>query len=402
MSTAFLSDRVLGIAPSPSIAANALVTELRAQGRDIVNFTVGEPDFDTPAHILDAASLAMRNGDTHYTPTTGTLTLRQAICLKLQRDNDLAYGLDEVVAGCGGKHIIYHALAATLNRGDEVIVHTPYWVSYPDIARLNDATPVIIPGDESLGFKLSPAALEQAITPRTKWVILNSPNNPSGAVYNEAELLALAQVLRRHPHVLIMADEIYEHFVYGTARHVPLTRLAPDLKSRTLIINGASKGYAMTGWRLGFGAGPAWLIAAIAKLLSQTTTCPSSLSQAAAVAAFAGEQAPIASMHEQYQQRRALMLERLARIPGLSFTPPDGAFYVFANVSRLMGKFTPQGDRLESDTQLVDYLLRDYGLATVSGAAYGMSPYVRLSFASSLDVIEEGCRRLKDACHDVR
>jgi len=307
-----------------------------------------------------------------------------------------------VVAGCGGKHVIYHALAATLNRGDEVIVHTPYWVSYPDIARLNDATPVIIPGDESLGFKLSPDALEQAITARTKWVILNSPNNPSGAVYNETELLALAQVLRRHPHVLIMADEIYEHFIYGRARHVPLTRLAPDLKPRTLIVNGASKGYAMTGWRLGFGAGPAWLIAAIAKLLSQTTTCPSSLSQAAAVAAFTGDQAPIAAMREEYQQRRARMLALLADIPGLSCTPPDGAFYVFANVSGLMGKLTPQGDRLDSDTQLVDYLLRDYGLATVSGAAYGMSPYVRLSFASSSEVIEEGCRRLKDACRDLR
>ncbi|MGY2290971.1 pyridoxal phosphate-dependent aminotransferase [Pseudomonas sp. SDO528_S397] len=402
MSTAFLSDRVLGIAPSPSVTANALANELRAQGRDIINFTVGEPDFDTPAHILHAANTAMHAGDTHYTPTTGTLALRQAICLKLKRDNALDYGLDEVVAGCGGKHIIYHALAATLNRGDEVVVHTPYWVSYPDIARLNDATPVIIPGDESLGFKLSPQALEQAITPRTKWVILNSPNNPSGAVYHEAELRALAEVLRRHPHVLVMADEIYEHFVYGDARHLPLTHLAPDLKPRTLIVNGASKGYAMTGWRLGFGAGPAWLIGAIAKLLSQTTTCPSSVSQAAAVAAFAGDQAPIAWMREVYRQRSTRMCELLTQVPGLSFTPPEGAFYVFANVSGLMGTVTGKGDRINTDTQLTEYLLRDYGLATVSGEAYGMSPYVRLSFASSLSVIEEGCRRLKEACQHLR
>ncbi len=402
MSTAFLSDRVLGIAPSPSIAANALVTELRAKGRDIINFTVGEPDFDTPQHILAAASAAMHGGDTHYTATTGTLALRQAICHKLERDNGLAYGLDEVVAGCGGKHIIYHALAATLNLGDEVIVHTPYWVSYPDIARLNDATPVIIPGDETIGFKLSPEALEQAITPRSKWVILNSPNNPSGAVYNETELLALAAVLRRHPHVLIMADEIYEQFVYGDSQHVSLTRLAPDLKARTLIVNGASKGYAMTGWRLGFGAGPAWLIAAIGKLLSQTTTCPSSVSQAAAVAAFAGDQAPIAGMREVYQQRRDRILELLRPINGLSFTPPDGAFYVFANVSDLMGKATESGEVIQSDSQLVAYLLKEHGLATVSGAAYGMSPYIRLSFASSLDVIEEGCRRLKEACQRLR
>lgn len=402
MSTAFLSYRVLGIAPSPSIAANALVTELRAKGRDIINFTVGEPDFDTPQHILAAASAAMHGGDTHYTATTGTLALRQAICHKLERDNGLAYGLDEVVAGCGGKHIIYHALAATLNLGDEVIVHTPYWVSYPDIARLNDATPVIIPGDETIGFKLSPEALEQAISPRSKWVILNSPNNPSGAVYNETELLALAAVLRRHPHVLIMADEIYEQFVYGDSQHVSLTRLAPDLKARTLIVNGASKGYAMTGWRLGFGAGPAWLIAAIGKLLSQTTTCPSSVSQAAAVAAFAGDQAPIAGMREVYQQRRDRILELLRPINGLSFTPPDGAFYVFANVSDLMGKATESGEVIQSDSQLVAYLLKEHGLATVSGAAYGMSPYIRLSFASSLDVIEEGCRRLKEACQRLR
>ncbi|MDR6607185.1 pyridoxal phosphate-dependent aminotransferase [Pseudomonas synxantha] len=402
MSTVFLSDRVLGIEPSPSIAANALVTELRAQGRDIVNFTVGEPDFDTPAHILGAASAAMHAGDTHYTATNGTLALRQAICRKLERDNGLYYALDEVVAGCGGKHIIYHALAATLNLGDEVIVHTPYWVSYPDIARLNDATPVIIPGDESNGFKLSPEALEEAITPRSKWVILNSPNNPSGAVYNETELLALAAVLRKHPHVLIMADEIYEQFVYGDTRHVSLTKLAPDLKARTLIVNGASKGYAMTGWRLGFGAGPAWLIGAIGKLLSQTTTCPSSISQAAAVAAFAGDQAPIAGMREVYQHRRDRMLELLASITGLSFTPPDGAFYVFANVSGLMGKTTESGETIQNDSELVAYLLKEHGLATVSGAAYGMSPYIRLSFASSLDVIEEGCRRLKEACQRLR
>jgi len=402
MSTAFLSDRVLGIEPSPSIAANALVAELRAQGRDIVNFTVGEPDFDTPPHILAAANAAMHSGDTHYTATTGTLALRQAICQKLERDNGLTYGPDEVVAGCGGKHIIYHALAATLNPGDEVIVHTPYWVSYPDIARLNDATPVIIPGDESNGFKLSPQALEQAITPRSKWVILNTPNNPSGAVYTDTELLALAAVLRRHAHVLIMADEIYEQFVYADARHVSLARIAPDLKARTLIVNGASKGYAMTGWRLGFGAGPAWLIAAIGKLLSQTTTCPSSISQAAAVAAFAGDQAPIADMREVYQMRRDLMLQLLASISELRFTPPDGAFYVFANVSALMGKTTENGETLQTDSALVAHLLKEYGLATVSGAAYGMSPYIRLSFASSLDVIEEGCHRLEQACQRLR
>ncbi|PMQ11599.1 Aspartate aminotransferase [Pseudomonas sp. AD21] len=401
MSKSFLSQRVLGIDPSPSIAANALVTQLRAQGRNIVNFTIGEPDLDTPDHILDAAHRAMANGDTHYTPTSGTLALRKAIVQKLERDNGVGYSLDEVIAGCGGKHIIYHALAATLNAGDEVIVHTPYWVSYPDIARLNDATPVIIPGNESNGFKLKPEELDAAITPNTKWVILNTPNNPSGAVYSEAELVALAVILRKYPHVLIMSDEIYEHFVYGDAKHISFAKAAPDLKDRILILNGASKGYAMTGWRLGFGAGPKFLIVAIAKLLSQTTTCPSSISQAAAVAAFAGDQSPIAKMREVYIERRQRMLDLLKDVKGVSCTPPDGAFYVYANVSGLIGLNTPGGKTIETDTDLVNFLLEDEGVATVSGEAYGMSPYVRLSFASAMDVIEDGCSRFRRACEKL-
>lgn len=402
MSQSLLSNRVMGIQPSPSIAANALVARLRAEGRDIVNLTIGEPDLDTPAHILQAAADAMASGDTHYTSTPGTLALREAIIRKLQRDNGVAYELDEVIAGCGGKHIIYHALAATLNQGDEVIVHTPYWVSYPDIARLNDATPVIIEGDEGNGFKLTPQQLEAAITPRTKWVILNTPNNPSGAVYTRVELQALARVLRGHEHVLIMSDEIYEHFVYGAAEHVSFVNAAPELKARTLILNGASKGYAMTGWRLGFGAGPKFLIAAIAKLISQTTTCPSSVSQAAAVAAFAGDQAPVRDMAGIYRERRQRMLDLLAPIAGISCTPPDGAFYVYANVAGLIGKTTPDGAVIHSDSDLVAYLLEAGGVATVSGAAYGLSPYVRLSFASAMEVIEEGCRRLRESCERLR
>jgi aspartate aminotransferase len=402
MSEQFLSRRLLAIQPSPSIAANALVTQLRAEGRDIVNFTVGEPDLDTPTHILDAARDAMYGGQTHYTGTPGTPALLDAIVVKLLRDNGLAYAREQVIAGCGGKHVIYHALAATLNPGDEVIVHTPYWVSYPDIARLNDATPVIIAGNQDNGFKLSPDELEHAITPRTKWVILNTPNNPTGAVYSHARLQALAEVLRRHPHVLIMSDEIYEHFVYDTQRHVSFVEAAPDLMARTLLINGASKGYAMTGWRLGFAAGPQWLISAIGKLLSQTTTCPSSVSQAAAVAAFAGDQAPIARMREIYSQRRARMLELLADIPGIGCTPPEGAFYVFASVGDLLGKATPQGARLNSEADFVEYLLREAGVAVVGGSAYGMSPYIRLSFASAMEVIEEGAARLARACAALR
>ncbi|MFN3767180.1 MAG: pyridoxal phosphate-dependent aminotransferase [Ectopseudomonas guguanensis] len=402
MTTQLLSSRLLSIQPSPSIAANALANELRAQGRDIINFTIGEPDFDTPPHIIQAASAAMQQGDTHYTDTRGSLALRQAIVSKLLRDNGLDYDLDEVIAGSGGKHIIYHALAATLNAGDEVIVHAPYWVSYPDIARLNAATPVIIPGDESSGFKLTAQTLEQAITPHSKWVILNTPNNPSGAVYSRDELLALAEVLRLHPHVLIMSDEIYEHFVYDNTCHLSIVNVAPDLKARTLIVNGASKGYAMTGWRLGFAAGPSVLITAIGKLISQTTTCPSSISQAAAVAAFAGDQAPIAQMREIYAQRRQRMLENLDGIAGLRCAPPQGAFYIFANVAGLLGKQSPQGQYMASDTDLANYLLQEANVATVSGEAYGMSPYLRLSFSSPMDIIDEGCRRISEACRTLR
>ena len=307
-----------------------------------------------------------------------------------------------MVAGSGGKQVIFEALAATLNPEDEVIVHTPYWVSYPDITRLNGGTPVVIQGHEGNGFKLTPAQLEQAITSRTKWVILNSPNNPSGAVYSLGELQALAQVLRDHPQVLIMADEIYEHFVYGDEPYTSFPAAAPDLKERILIINGASKGYAMTGWRLGFGAGPKWLIAAIGKLLSQSTTCPSSISQAAAVAAFSGDQTPVKAMSTLYKGRRDIMLVALEGVSGLSCTVPDGAFYLFVNVKGLLGKTTPGGQVLKTDADVVKYWLEEAGVATVVGEAYGISPYVRLSFASSEAVIQDGCARIRRACKSLR
>ena len=402
MNNAFLSRRVLSIAPSPSIAANALAAQLRAEGKDIVNFTVGEPDLNTPTHIIEAARKAMESGDTHYTNTLGSPALRNAIVAKLARDNGLAYSLEEVVAASGGKQVIFEALAATLNPEDEVIVHTPYWVSYPDITRLNGGTPVVIHGHEGNGFKLTPAQLEHSITPRTKWVILNSPNNPSGAVYTSAELQALAQVLRDHPQVLIMADEIYEHFVYRDEPCTSFPAAAPDLKGRILIVNGASKGYAMTGWRLGFGAGPKWLISAIGKLLSQSTTCPSSISQAAAVAAFTGDQTPVKAMAKLYKGRRDIMQVALEGVCGLTYTVPDGAFYLFVNVKGLLGKTPPGGQELKTDGDVVKYWLEDAGVATVAGEAYGISPYVRLSFASSEAVIQDGCARIRRACEALR
>ncbi|GFZ62819.1 aminotransferase [Pseudomonas amygdali pv. eriobotryae] len=396
-----LSERLAAINPSPSAAANALVTQLRAAGHDIVNLTIGEPDFDTPEHINQAASDAIRRGDTHYTPTPGTVGLRQAVIEKLARDNGLEYRLDEVVIGCGGKHVIFHALAATLNPGDEVIIPAPYWVSYPDLVKLHGAQPVIVVGEKDNCLKMSAAQLAQSITPRTKWVILNSPNNPTGSVYSEAELAALAEVLENYPNVLVMADEIYEHFVFDGVTHTSLVKVAPQLKDRTLIVNGASKGYAMTGWRIGFGAGPGKLIQSIVKLLSQTTSCPSSVSQAAAVAAFAGDQAPVKAMAESYALRRAQIVEGLSGIKGLAFDVPEGAFYVYADVSGAIGLETPQGKVVENDTDLVRYLVEYGGVATVTGSAFGLSPYIRISFAGDEIAIREGCRRIKKSMSEL-
>ncbi|HCB1390513.1 TPA: aminotransferase class I/II-fold pyridoxal phosphate-dependent enzyme [Klebsiella pneumoniae] len=392
-----VSQRLKSIKPSPSIAANELVTQLRADGFNIINFTIGEPDFDTPEHIIKATVEALKNSETHYTPAAGTVALRKAICEKLERDNGLHYELNEIVCGSGGKHIIFHAFASTLDKNDEVVIHAPYWVSYPDLVILNEGTPVIVEGNESNDFKLTAVQLEESITANTRWVVLNYPNNPTGAVYSADELMALAEVLRKYPDVLIMLDEIYEHFVYEESEHLSLAAVAPDLKERILIINGASKGYAMTGWRLGFGAGPQWLTSAITKLISQTTTCPSSVSQAAAIAAFSGDQQPVKDMLAIYTSRRNRIVEMLSDLPGISFNSPAGAFYLFINVAGLIGKVKPNGERITSDDDVVDYFLRDAGVATVTGKAYGLSPYLRISFASALEVIEEGCQRLETA-----
>ena len=334
MTQSALSARLLRIKPSPSMAAKALVDKLRAEGRNIVDFTLGEPDLPTPPHVIEAAIAAMRRGETRYTGAAGTPALRRAIAAKLARDNHLDYRPEEIVVGCGGKHIIYHALAATLGAGDEVIVPKPYWVSYPDISLLTDATPVEVSADSADGLKLTADALEAAITPRTKWVILNTPNNPSGAVYSRGELLALAAVLRRHEHVMLLSDEIYEHFVYDGGRHVSPAEVAPELRDRILVVNGASKGYCMTGWRLGYGAGPKFLVDAISKLLSQTTTCPNAVAQAAAIEAFAGDQAPVHAMVAIFKERRDRIVAGLNRAKGLACTAPRAVRSMFSRPSR--------------------------------------------------------------------
>jgi aspartate aminotransferase len=400
--TGFLSERINRIKPSPSMAAKALVDNLRAEGRDIIDFTIGEPDLPTPAHVIAAAGDAMQRGETRYTGSSGTPLLRKTIAEKLRRDNGLEYGAENIVVGSGGKHVIFHAFAVSLNPGDEVIIHAPYWVSYPDMVVVNDGVPVIVAGAEEDGFKLTPELLEAAITPRTKWLVLNTPNNPTGAVYTQGELAALGTVLERHPHVWVMSDEIYEHFVYNGATHVSPVKAIPAIKDRSLVINGASKGYSMTGFRLGFGAGPVALVNAIAKLITQTTTCPSSVSQAGAVAAFGGSQDKPREHGRIFEARGQLMAELLKGTPGVSVKAPQGAFYLYPCVAGLIGKNTPSGQKLESDLDVVKYLIEAAGVATLDGSAYGVSPYLRLSFATSEENIREGCSRIIRACSDLR
>jgi aspartate aminotransferase len=392
-----LATRLDSVKPSPSMAAKSHVDALRAAGRTIIDFTIGEPDFPTPPHIVAAGIAALNSGQTRYTGSAGIAPLRNAIAAKLAHENGLAYEPEEIVIGTGAKHVIYNALAATLNDGDEVIVPAPYWVSYPDMVALHGGKPVIVPSDERNAFKLVPQALERAITPRTRWLILNSPNNPTGAVYSAAELKALGDVLLRHPHVWLMTDEIYEHFVYGVVKHVSLLALVPELANRALVVNGMSKAYAMTGWRIGYGAGPQELIRAITLLLSQSTSCAAAMSQVAAVRALEGPQQCVADARRLFEERRDRMVELLNRIRGIRCTAPDGAFYVFASVAGLIGTTTPAGHKLSSDVDVMTYFTDVAGVASIDGASYGLPSHLRLSFATSIENIEAGCAALARA-----
>ncbi|RDV00373.1 aspartate transaminase [Trinickia dinghuensis] len=397
MSASRIAARVQRIKPSPSSAAADRAAELKRQGKRIVNLVVGEPDFDTPAHIRKAAFDAMERGETRYTQTAGTPALRAAIAAKLQRENGLTYDPKHIVVTCGAKHAIFNALAITVEAGDEVLIPAPYWVSYPDMALACDGVPVIAPCTEADGFKLTPAVLEHAITPRTRWLIVNSPTNPTGATYTPEELRAIADVLLRHPRVLVMMDDIYEHIRFDgdTAQH--LLTIEPELASRTLVINGVSKTYAMTGWRIGYAAGPADLIAALDTLQSQSTSNACTISQAAALAALTGDQTFVQESVRTYKQRRDFALEAINAIPGLSCKTPGGAFYLYVNCSGLIGRRTPQGKRLEGDTDVVLYLLEQAGVALVAGSAYGVSPYFRMSIATAVGIIDEGCRKIAAA-----
>jgi aspartate aminotransferase len=397
-----IAERVRRIKPSPSTAAADRANELRRQGRQIVNLVVGEPDFDTPPHIREAAARAMEAGATRYTPMKGTIELRQAIAAKLQRENGLSYGTDEIIVTNGAKSAIYSALSATVEPDDEVIIPAPYWVSYPDMVLACDGVPVTIACGENHGFKLAPAQLDAAITARTRWLLLNSPSNPTGASYSADEYRDLADVLARHPHVLIATDDIYEHIRFDGNLTPHLLSVAPELRDRTLAINGVSKTYAMTGWRIGWIAGPRDLVDALDTLLSQSTGNSCSISQAAATAALNGDQSFVAESVATYRQRRDQTVAMINRIPGLSCRSPDGAFYLFVNCAGLIGKTTPEGKRLETDGDVVLYFLESVGVALVAGAAYGLSPYFRLSIATSIGTLAAGMERMASAVSTLR
>ncbi|MEQ1806780.1 MAG: aspartate transaminase [Burkholderiaceae bacterium] len=394
MSTIRIAARMRRIKPSPSSAGTDRLAQLRREGRDIVSLMIGEPDFDTPAHIRRAAIAAIDGGQTRYTQTAGTLALRQAICAKLLRENGLSYEPGRVIVTVGGKHAIFNALAVSLEAGDEVIVPAPYWVSYPDMVLACDGTPVTVVCPESDGFLLTPAALEAAITPRTRWLILNSPSNPTGAAYNATQLRGLADVLLRHPQVMVLTDDIYEHIRFTDTGNPHIAAIEPALLPRTLVINGVSKTFAMTGWRIGYAAGPAELIAALDMLQSQSTSGACSISQAAALAALTGPMDFLPGWVATYRQRRDRALELIRATPGLSCSVPDGAFYLYVNCAGLIGRSTLDGKRLASDIDVALYFLEVAGVAVIGGTSYGLAPYFRISIATGVEVIEEAFRRI--------
>lgn len=389
-----LSHRIQRIKPSPSSMAGQRARELRAQGRDIVGLTTGEPDFDTPQFIQEAATRAMAEGKTRYTDVGGMADLKAAIVQKFQRENQLAYSSKEIVVCNGAKQVIFNALLSTVNAGDEVIIPAPYWVSYPDITMLAGGVPVFVNCPAEQGFKLQPEDLERAITSKTRWLMLNSPNNPSGAAYSAAELRAIADVLARHPHVWVMTDDIYEHLLYDGRQFATIAQVAPELKERTLTVNGVSKAYAMTGWRIGYGAAPTELINAMVKLQSQSTSNASSVSQAAATAALNGPQDFIESSRRVFQERRDTVVAAINQIDGLQCHAPEGAFYAFISCSGLFGLRTKQGQVIASSDDWVMHLLNSQNLAVLQGSAYGVPTHFRISFAADSSHLLEACRRL--------
>ncbi len=399
---AFIADRLSRIKPSATVAVSNKAMEMKAAGEDVIGLGAGEPDFDTPEPIKEAARKALAEGKTKYAPVAGIPELRRAICDKLKRDNDLVYTPDQISVGCGGKQTIYNAMMATLNPGDEVIIPAPYWVSYPDIVLLAEGDPVILDCPESANFKLTAAALEAAITPKTKGLMLNSPSNPTGAAYTRGDLRALADVLLKHPQVWVMTDDMYEFIIYDDFEFTTIAQIEPKLYDRTLTLNGLSKAYCMTGWRVGYAAGAADVIKAMNKIQSQSTTSTSTISQWASVAALDGDHSFIAKHNKVFKERRDLVVSMLNQATGLTCATPEGAFYVYPSCAGVIGKKTPEGKTIGTDEDFITYLLEAEGVAVVHGAAFGLSPYFRISYATSTEALEEACQRIQRACAALR
>ena len=396
-----ISDSLKRIKPSPTIAVTQKAKELKAAGKDVIGLGAGEPDFDTPDNIKKAAIDAIQSGDTKYTAVDGTRDLKEAIVKKFKRENNLNYTIDQITVGAGGKHVIYNLMMATLNKGDEVIIPAPYWVSYPDIVLLAGANPIVIECSEDQGFKLSAKDLEAKITNNTKWLILNSPSNPTGACYSEQEIKNLSQVLKRNPHVNILSDDIYEHITYDDFKFFTIAQI-PEIKNKVITMNGVSKSYAMTGWRIGYAAGDKDIIKAIAKIQSQSTTNPSSISQAAAVEALNGKQDFIPVRAKAFQERRDFVVNSLNAIEGISCLKPQGAFYVFPNCKGLIGKKDKSGKKITNDTDFVQSLLENNDVAVVQGSAFGLEGFFRISYATSMEKLEIAMKRIKSFCESLK
>ncbi|MBA3838093.1 MAG: pyridoxal phosphate-dependent aminotransferase [Sphingomonas sp.] len=386
------------ISPSPTLAISSKVGALKRAGIDVIGLSAGEPDFDTPDFVKEAAIEAIRSGQTKYTDVDGTPALKAAIAAKFKRDNGLDYATTQVTANVGGKHTLFNAMVATLDAGDEVIIPAPYWVSYPDVVQFTGGVPVVVGCGAAQHYKITPEQLEAAITPRTKWLILNSPSNPTGAAYSTDELRALGEVLLRHPHVWVFADDMYEHILYDGFQFSTIAQVVPALFERTLTVNGCSKAYAMTGWRIGFAGGPEWLIKAMGKLQSQSTSNPCSIAQAAATAALNGDQTFLKDRAAAFQARRNLVVGMLNATMGMQCPRPEGAFYVYPDCSGLIGKRAPKGAVIDGDSALVDYLLDEARVAAVPGIAFGLSPAMRISYATSESVLRDACTRIQEAC----
>jgi aspartate aminotransferase len=398
----FIADRLKRIKPSMTVGINIKANALRAEGKDVLVLAAGEPDFDTPLNIRNAASEAMDSGQTRYVPGKGTPALQKAIQSKFLNDNNLQYDLDEIIVGVGGKHIIYNAMMATINPNDEVIIPAPFWVSYPDIVLLAEGKPVIVQCPESQNFKITADQLEKNITDKTKWLMLNSPSNPTGSLYSKHELKQLAEVLLEYPNVLVMSDDIYEKVIYDNLEFATIASVEPKLKDRCLTLNGVSKAYCMTGWRLGYCGASKEIIAAMNKIQSQSTTSTSSISMAAAVEALNGPQEFITNHNKAFVRRRDLVVNLLNNIDGLSCLTPQGAFYVYPSCEGVLGKETPDGKEISNDEDFMTYLLESEGIAGVHGAAFGLSPYFRLSYATSDEILKDACARIKRACEKLK